>query len=141
MPGKPDLRRGSRRGRDDAAWPVVLSAALLAGAVAAAVSAAMLRFGPNDSVRIASVRLGEMTAAYAVKAAGEGSSAEAAAADARRWGIALESAMARVAERQGTVLLPARAVAAGAPDVTAQVEAELARLLGRDRSSARETPR
>ena len=141
MPGKPDLRRGSRRGRDDAAWPVVLSAALLAGAVAAAVSAAMLRFGPNDSVRIASVRLGEMTAAYAVKAAGDGASAEAAAADARRWGIALESAMARVAERQGTVLLPARAVAAGAPDVTAQVEAELARLLGRDRSSARETPR
>ena len=138
MPGQPELRHGPRRGRDDAAWPVVLSAVLLAGAVAAAVSAAMLRlgpapepgYGPNDSVRIASVRLGEMTAAYAVKAAGAGSSAETAIADARRWGAALEIALARVAERQRAVLLPARAVAAGAPDVTAEVEAVLAALLG-----------
>ena len=69
MPGKPDLRTRAPRRRDDAAWPVVLSAVLLAGAVAAAVSAAMLRFAPVDGPRIASVRLGEMTAAYAVKAA------------------------------------------------------------------------
>ena len=131
MPGQPELRHGSRRGRDEAAWPVVLSAALLAAAVAAAVSAAMLRYGPNDSIRIASVRLGEMTAAYAVKAAGDGSSADTAAADARRWGTALETALARVAVRHGAVLLPARAVAAGAPDVTAQVEAVLAELLAR----------
>ena len=39
----------------------MLSAVLLAGAVSAAVSAAMLRFGSDDPVRIASVRLGEMT--------------------------------------------------------------------------------
>ena len=122
--------------RDDAAWQVAVSAVLLAGAVAAAVSAAMLRFGPDDPVRIAIVRLGEMTAAYAVKAAGEETSAETAAADARRWGAALESAMARVAERHGAVLLPARAVAAGAPDVTAEVEAVLEGLLAASGSGA-----
>ena len=127
------MRRGAPRRRDDpgsasgaSAWPVVLSAVLLAGAVAAAVSAAMLRFGPDDSPRIASVRLGEMTARYAVKAAGENAPAAAAARDARAWGTALETALARVAARHGVVLLPARAVAAGAPDMTARVEAVLA---------------
>ena len=129
MPGKSDLRRRSRRGRYDVAWPVVLSAVLLAGAVAAAVSAAMLRFAPNDSPRIASVRLGEMTVAYAVKAAGENAAAAAVASDARAWGAALEAALARVAARHDVVLLPARAVAAGAPDMTARVEAVLAALL------------
>ena len=135
MPGKPDLRRRAPRRRDDAAWPVVLSAVLLAGAVAAAVSAAMLRFAPNGFPRIASVRLGEMTAAYAVKAAGENAAAAAVASDARAWGAALETALARVAARHGAVLLPARAVAAGAPDVTAEVEAVLAGLLASSRSS------
>ena len=140
MPGKPDLRRRSRRGRDDAAWPVVLSAVLLAGAVAAAVAAAMLRFAPADGPRIASVRLGEMTAAYAVKAAGKNAAAAAVAIDARAWGVALETALARVAARHGAVLLPARAVAAGAPDVTAEVEAVLAGLLASSRSSDRGQP-
>ena len=140
MPGKPDLRRRSRRGRDDAAWPVVLSAVLLAGAVAAAVSAAMLRFAPDDGPRIASVRLGEMTAAYAVKAAGKNAAAAAVASDARAWGAALETALARVAARHDVVLLPARAVAAGAPDMTARVEAVLAGLLASSRSSDRGQP-
>ena len=135
MPGKPDLRRRAPRRRDDAAWPVVLSAVLLAGAVAAAVSAAMLRFAPVDGPRIASVRLGEMTVAYAVKAAGENAAAAAVASDARAWGAALETALARVAARHDVVLLPARAVAAGAPDVTAEVEAVLAGLLASSRSS------
>ena len=135
MPGKPDLRRRAPRRRDDAPWPVVLSAVLLAGAVAAAVAAAMLRFAPDDGPRIASVRLGEMTAAYAVKAAGENAAAAAVASDARAWGAALETALARVAARHGAVLLPARAVAAGAPDVTAEVEAVLAGLLASSRSS------
>ena len=140
MPGKPDLRRRAPRRRDDAAWPVVLSAVLLAGAVAAAVSAAMLRFAPNDSPRIASVRLGEMTAAYAVKAAGENAAAAAVASDARAWGAALEAALARVAARHDVVLLPARAVAAGAPDVTAEVEAVLAGLLARSAPGAAVRP-
>ena len=120
-------------GRDDAAWPVLLSSVLLTGAVAAAVSAAMLRFGLDDPVRIASVRLGEMTAAYAVKAAGENAPAAAAARDARAWGTALETALARVAVGHGVVLLPARAVAAGASDMTAHVEEALAVELARSR--------
>ena len=140
MPGKPSLRRRAPRRRDDAAWPVVLSAVLLAGAVAAAVSAAMLRFAPNDSPRIASVRLGEMTAAYAVKAAGENAAAAAVASDARAWGTALEAALSRVAARHDVVLLPARAVAAGAPDMTARVEAVLAALLARSAPGAAVRP-
>ena len=48
----------------------------------------------------------------------------------RAWGAALERALALVAERRAVVLLPARAVAAGAPDVTGEVEAAMARLLG-----------
>ena len=76
-----------------------------------------------------------MTAAYAVKAAGENAAAAAVASDARAWGAALEAALARVAARHGAVLLPARAVAAGAPDVTAEVEAVLAGLLASSRSS------
>ena len=140
MPGKPDLRRRAPRRRDDAAWPVVLSAVLLAGAVAAAVSAAMLRFAPVDGPRIASVRLGEMTAAYAVKAAGENAAAAAVASDARAWGTALEAALARVAARHDVVLLPARAVAAGAPDMTARVEAVLAASLARSAPGAAVRP-
>ena len=140
MPGKPDLRRRAPRRRDDAAWPVVLSTVLLAGGVAAAFSAAMLRFAPNDSPRIASVRLGEMTAAYAVKAAGENAAAAAVASDARAWGAALEAALARVAARHDVVLLPARAVAAGAPDMTARVEAVLAALLARSAPGAAVRP-
>ena len=131
MPGKPDMRPRTRRGRDDAAWPVVLSSVLLAGAVAAAVSAAMLRFVPDDRPMFASVRLGEMTAAYAVKAAGENAPAATAAQDARAWGTALETALARVAARHRVVLLPACAVAAGAQDVTAEIEAALVAELAR----------
>ena len=141
------MRRGAPRRRDDpgsasgaSAWPVVLSAVLLGGAVAAAVSAAMLRFAPVDAPRIASVRLGEMTAAYAVKAVGENAPAAAATSDARAWGTALDTALARVAARHGAVLLPARAIAAGAPDVTAEVEAVLAGLLASARSSGRGQP-
>ena len=93
----------------------------------------MLRFGPMEGPRIASVRLGEMTAGYAVKAAGANAHAAAAAGDARAWGTALETALARVAARHRAVLLPARAVAAGAPDVTAEVEAALAGLLAASR--------
>ena len=116
-----------RHREDAAAWPVVLSAVLLAGAVAAAVSAAALRYGVEDPPRVAGVRLAEMTAAWTVRAAAEGRTAE----DARAWGKALEAALDRVAERHGLVLLPARAVAAGATDATAHVEAALAELLAR----------
>ena len=105
---------------------VVLCAALLAGGVAAAVAAAVLRLGAP----VASVRLGEMTAAYTTRAAAEGRTAE----DVRAWGEALEAALDRVSRRHGVVLLPARAVAAGAPDLTQEVEETLASILARGRA-------
>ena len=114
---------------------LLASALLLSGGVAAAVAAATLRYGPaldpgygvEAPPRIARVRLAEITAAYTTRAASEGKSAE----DVRAWGEALEIALDRVARRHGAVLLPARAVAAGAPDLTRQVEAALATVLAR----------
>ena len=110
----------------------MVSAVLLSGAVAAAVAAATLRYGVEPPPRIAGVRLAEIAAAYTTRAASEGESAE----DVRAWGKALEAALDRVAERHRLVLLPARAVAAGAPDATARVEAALAAILA-DRGAAR----
>ena len=121
MPDKADMDRGG------SIWPVMVSAVLLSNAVAAAVSVATVRLAAPEPLRAASVRLGEMTAAYTTRAASEGGSAE----DVRAWGEALEAALDRVAARHRLVLLPARAVAAGAPDVTRHVEAVLAELLAR----------
>ena len=87
----------------------------------------------DEGPRIASVRLGEMTAAYTTRAASEGRTAE----DVRAWGEALEAALDRVAERRGVVLLPARAVAAGTLDATRHVEAVLAELLAHGRPGER----
>ena len=121
MPDKTDMdRKGS-------SWPVMVSAVLLSGAVAAAVAAATVRVATPEPPGVASVRLGEITAAYTTRAAAEGRTGE----DVRAWGEALEAALDRVAERRGVVLLPARAVAAGAPDVTWHVEAVLAEFLAR----------
>ena len=103
----------------------MLAAALLACGVAAAVAAATVRYGVEAPPRIAGVRLAEITAAYTTRAASEGDSAE----DVRAWGEALEAALDRVAARHRLVLLPARAVAAGAPDLTIEVEAALADVL------------
>ena len=105
----------------------MVSAVLLSGAVAAAVAAATVRYGVEEPARIAGVRLAEITAAYTTRAASEGKSAE----DVRAWGEALEASLDRVAARHRLVLLPARAVAAGAPDMTRQVEAALAEHLAR----------
>ena len=113
--------------RSGASWPVMVSAVLLSGAVAAVVAAAVVRMAAPEAPRIAGVRLAEITAAYTVRAATEGRAAE----EVRAWGVALEAALDRVAVTQGVVLLPARAVAAGAPDMTREVEAVLAELLAR----------
>ena len=121
MPRRPDMTRS------DPGWPVLLSAVLLSGGVAAAIAAATLRYGVEPAPGIASVRLGEMTAAYTTRAASEGKTAE----DVRAWGAALEHALDRVSRRHGAVLLPARAVAAGAPDLTPEVEDMLSALLAR----------
>ena len=126
MPAKADMNRKA------SSWPVMVSAVLLSGAVAAAVAAATLRFGVEAPPRIAGVRLAEITAAYTTRAASERESAE----DVRAWGEALEAALDRVALRHRLVLLPARAVAAGAPDATARVEAALAAILA-DRGAER----
>ena len=58
----PEMERGEGH-RDAAIWPVILSAVLLSGAVAAAVSAATVRFASVEAPQIASVRIGEFTAA------------------------------------------------------------------------------
>ena len=110
---------------------VLAAAVLLAAGVAAAVAAAMIRFGGDPLPRIATVRLGQMTADYAVWAAGSGASAEASAVRTRAWAAALETTLAAVARRHRVVLLPARAVAAGAPDYTAEIEAALARTMAK----------
>ena len=122
--------------RPETAWPVLVSAVLLSGAVAAAVAAAVLRYGVEPAPGIASVRLGEMTAAYTTRAASEGKTGD----DVRAWGAALETALDLVADRRGVVLLPARAVAAGAPDLTPEVEETLAAILARDGAEGTATP-
>ena len=109
--------------------PAIACMLVLAAAVAAAVAVAMVRLTQPDSPRIASVRIGELTARFALDVAGDSSSEEVAAAEARRWASALERALHAVAERHDAVLLPARTVAAGALDLTPEVEAALARAL------------
>ena len=129
MSRKTDMARrdpGAESGAGGASvWPVMVSAVLLSGAVAAAVAAATIRYGVEEPPRIAGIRLGEITAAYTTRAAERGESVE----HVRAWGAALEAALDRVASRHGAVLLPARAVAAGAPDLTAEVESALANIL------------
>ena len=113
---------------------------LLAAAVASAVAVAMVRLTQPDPPRIAGVRLGELTARFGLDVAGRDSSEEAAAAEARRWASALERALAAVAETHSAVLLPARAVAAGALDLTPEVEAALARALQETAAGAPTAP-
>ena len=86
-------RRGSPGSLSGSIWPVMVSAVLLSGAVAAAVAAATIRYGIEPPPRIAGVRLAEITAAYTTRAASQGESAE----DVRAWGEALEAALDRVA--------------------------------------------
>ena len=131
MPRKADIARSGA-----SAWPVMVSAVLLSGAVAAAVAAATLRYGVETPPRVAGVRLAEMTADYTTRAASEGRTAD----EVRVWGAALEAALDDVAARHDVVLLPARAVAAGAPDMTAAVAAALAGQLARRAAPAREKP-
>jgi len=114
----------------------MVSAVLLSGAVAAAVAAATVRMAAPETPGIASVRLGEITAAYATRAAAQGRTAR----DVRAWGAALEAALAGVAQRHGVVLLPARAVAAGAPDMTPHVEAALEHNLARGAAASSRAP-
>ena len=101
------------------------AALLLAAGVAAAVSAVSARIAAERVPRIASVRLGELTAEYMTRAAREHGDRDEAVEAARRWATRLEEALVRTAARHHAVLLPARAVAAGAKDLTAEVRAAI----------------
>ena len=116
---------------------MVLSAMLLAAGVAAAVAAGAVRLSVDEGPRIASVRLGELAAEHAADAARADSTAEETAATARAWALALEDALGAVAARNGAVLLPVRAVAAGAPDLTEEIRLALEDRLGRPGSEPR----
>lgn len=119
-------------------------AMLLAGGVAAAVAAGIARHAGHDAPAIAGVRLAALVAARTAKAARTGAPEAETAAQTRAWALALETALAKVAHRHGAVLLPARAIAAGARDLTdevrAEVRAEMARSLAQTRSGTTGTP-
>ena len=108
---------------------ILASAVLLAVGVSALVATGFARHAADAAPGIAAVRLAELVAEHAADAARGNAGTEKTAAATRLWAHALEDALGRVAARHGTVLLPARAVAAGAPDLTVEVRAELARLL------------
>ncbi len=97
---------------------VVLSAMLLAAGVAAAVAAGAVRLSVDEGPRIASVRLAELAAEHAERAAHRGASADEIQTSTRLWAAALERTLGDIVGRRDVVLLPSRAVAAGAPDVT-----------------------
>ena len=106
--------------------PTALAAALvLSAGVAAAVSAVTARMALERVPRIASVRLAELTADYMAKAARDHGDQEEAVKAVRGWAHRLEAALVRTAARHRAVLLPARAVAAGAPDLTAEIKAAI----------------
>ena len=107
---------------------VLVSAVLLAAGVAAAVAAGVTRIANDRGPHIASVRLAELTAEHAERAARAGAPAGEIRESTRAWAASLERALGDVAERRRVVLLPSRAVAAGAPDLT-----DLVRLMVEDR--------
>ena len=118
---------------------VLLSAVLVAMGVSAAVSTGFMRYVDEDSPHIVTVRLAELTAEHVLQASGSGRSMDGNGGTAlvspeydaertRAWAASLEMALDAVAARHGAVLLPARAVAAGAVDVTGEVRTEMTRL-------------
>ena len=106
---------------------ILVSAALLSTGVAALVAVGFARHAADAGPGVASVRLAELVAEHAARAARDDRDTEESAAATRAWAQALEDALGRVAVRHDAVLLPARAVAAGAPDLTAEVRTALAR--------------
>ncbi|MCY3846370.1 MAG: TrbI F-type domain-containing protein [Acidobacteria bacterium] len=97
--------------------------------VAAVLGAGIARYMVETIPRIATVALTELVAEHAEIAANAGGIPEETAAATRAWARALENALRQVADRHGAVLLPIRGVAAGAPDLTAEVRAEIAHAL------------
>jgi len=85
------------------------------------VAALALRLAPEPPPPVARVHLDALVAAHVEAAARDG----AGPAAIRAFAGALESTLAEIAARHRVVLLPARAVAAGAPDLTPAVQAAL----------------
>ena len=110
-------------------WRLLACAVLLNAGIAAVIAAGFAKKAADAVPRIASVRLAELVSKQVDDSVRVEAGAEAAAREARAWGQALEEALHTVALRRGVVLLPVRSVAAGALDVTGEVEAEMARLL------------
>ena len=111
-------------------------AVLLNLGVAAVLGVGIARYMMDAVPRIATVGLTELVAEHAGRAANAEGSAGDTAAMTRAWARALEDALRQVAERHGAVLLPIRGVAAGAPDLTAEVRADIARMLAHDSALA-----
>ena len=111
--------RGEGAGVSGFKW--LAASALVAGGTAAAVAALALRLAPEAPPPVARVHLEALVAGHVEAATREGASPAAT----RAFALALESALAGVAARHRVVLLPARAVAAGAPDLTPAVRAAL----------------
>ena len=111
--------------------PAFAAALLLATGVSAAVSAVTVRLATENIPRIASVRLSSLTADYVTRSLRDGGDSKKALDAARDWARRLEEALARTAARRGVVLLTSGAVAAGAQDLTREVEAAMAALASR----------
>ena len=93
----------------------------LAGVFVAGALIDLDRGGPG----IGTVRLDELTAEFLSEAVRGADSPEATAEAARVWGMQLEAALEAVAKRNGVVLFPAHAVAAGAQDYTVEIRAAM----------------
>ncbi len=107
------------------AYATLGAAMLLATGVAASVSAVTARVVLERVPLTGSVRLAELAADYMARAAREHGDRTDAAEAARSWARRLDEALVRTAARHRVVLLPARAVAAGAEDFTAEVKAAM----------------
>ena len=110
------------------AFRLLAASALVAGGTAALVAALALRLAPEPPPPVARVHLEALVAAHVEAAARDGAAPEAT----RAFALALEAALEDVAARHRVVLLPARAVAAGAPDLTAAVRVALEAAMAED---------
>ncbi len=107
------------------AYATLGAAMLLATGVAASVSAVTAQIVLERAPRTVTVRLSELVADYMQKSAREHGDRDEAAEAARGWARRLDEALVRTSARHRVVLLPARAVAAGAEDFTAEVKAAM----------------
>ena len=80
----------------------------------------------DEAPRIGRVRLEALAMEHIEAAVRDGDLSEEEASErTRAWAERLEAVLERVAEERGVVLLPAQAVAAGAPDYTDEVRRRL----------------